>query len=652
MSSTYRSATSALAALPPASQLTRGPEILATTEQRLALARCVLAEDLVHFYEGTANHRGGSMDRDLAVLAGVAYFGRVRPEVLAIDADTPDDVVNLLWLAQILREAGFEVVRLSSGGRGAWRQHLFCAMAPEARPAWDLLAHQLGLDVRAFMRPPLTPHRRSTEGPRLIEPATPDEAVAVLSPDALHSADPPPLPVAYVPTAALSLDGSEGAYKGNRSPGAAPPEPGKYMVRRLVRQLRRKIGQLAFEGRGARVQLALLLGLLDMAEAQGTLTPYASYRDLERVTGVSRTTLNDARDALVARGLALVKRNGGHRTLPEIAPAREMPVIAEEPWATVWDLTPLVAITGILDPGSSRPGIGSPPDTGSIPPTELPGGPGGQRGRACYGTDERRAQEDLLADRSLGLTIVELEVLFRLASIPEGWRRGAIAKQLGLSDGSAKRVVERLVGCGLAVRVGCGPATKIQVSGAVSDGDWEAEARRLGAVRASDELREAHEAERTQYRHHLADTFCYRRQRQQEEIRAAATRQHGQRSHHSDHRAASHSRDGDKHFRKGRASMTKALPEPTTMSTTSALNSSGRPCPSRPPSVSRTSLTSRIPTELGAEPRAPPSDGHAPGRSNPVVLHRQGPQDGHGARRPGRQSDGARRSTGRRSSAR
>jgi predicted transcriptional regulator len=59
-------------------------------------------------------------------------------------------------LAEELRHAGERPIVLASGGHG--RVHVFCRLGPD-KSVWVRRCGELGLDVRRWIRPPMTPHR-------------------------------------------------------------------------------------------------------------------------------------------------------------------------------------------------------------------------------------------------------------------------------------------------------------------------------------------------------------------------------------------------------------------------------------------------------------------------------------------------------------
>lgn len=92
---------------------------------------------------------------------GRSFFVDVRPEILPVDWDAPQDKPSNgfeVW-ASAVREAGVPLVVLASGQPG--HRHGFAVVSEgPLRDRLERLAKGFGLDVRRSIRPPLTPHRR------------------------------------------------------------------------------------------------------------------------------------------------------------------------------------------------------------------------------------------------------------------------------------------------------------------------------------------------------------------------------------------------------------------------------------------------------------------------------------------------------------
>lgn len=116
---------------------------------------------------------GGSNDleRWIPIVEAVSldrpFFVEVAHEVLAVDADSPVLSDRAALLAIEMEAARERPVIGRSGQPG--RTHLFARLGAD-KAAWSAKAKAMGLDVRQFIRPPLTPHRLELPV-SLLEPA-------------------------------------------------------------------------------------------------------------------------------------------------------------------------------------------------------------------------------------------------------------------------------------------------------------------------------------------------------------------------------------------------------------------------------------------------------------------------------------------------
>lgn len=124
---------------------------------------------------GTYSKTAGDLDDlDHAVCSGRAFMVDVARNVLAVDADTPDQHRELRDLHNLLVADRRQPVQVDSG-RG-W--HLHAKMPLGAVRYWAIHARDRGLDVRHTIRPPLSPHPDGL--PVAIVGATVHEALAAL----------------------------------------------------------------------------------------------------------------------------------------------------------------------------------------------------------------------------------------------------------------------------------------------------------------------------------------------------------------------------------------------------------------------------------------------------------------------------------------
>ena len=88
-----------------------------------------------------------------ALAGGHPFAVELIDDVLACDADNPDQAAEAERLARDLSEAGFRPVLLESGQPG--RRHVFCWIDdPDLRKAWATKAREAGLGLRSAIRPP------------------------------------------------------------------------------------------------------------------------------------------------------------------------------------------------------------------------------------------------------------------------------------------------------------------------------------------------------------------------------------------------------------------------------------------------------------------------------------------------------------------
>lgn len=152
-------------------------------EDRLLAARLVAATlDRAGVMGGPKNEPTSWAAVEEAVSAGVAFFVRVRRDVLALDFDEEDAVARAHGAYAALRVAGHLPVMIASGQRD--RRHVFCLLRPDRRGDVEKYQRLRPHEMRPSIRPPFTPHRYRDDPlvrPALLLPNSVDEAV-----DRLH----------------------------------------------------------------------------------------------------------------------------------------------------------------------------------------------------------------------------------------------------------------------------------------------------------------------------------------------------------------------------------------------------------------------------------------------------------------------------------
>lgn len=111
------------------------------------------------------------------VSSGWSFMVRVARNVLAVDADTADEVTDLVAFAGDLRADGRDPILVESG-RG---RHLFVQLGAGPLYLWRAHARSMGLDVRSWIRPPLAPHPKGLPV-RLIDVTVADVLAAFPGP--------------------------------------------------------------------------------------------------------------------------------------------------------------------------------------------------------------------------------------------------------------------------------------------------------------------------------------------------------------------------------------------------------------------------------------------------------------------------------------
>ncbi len=150
----------------------------ASIAERLDLARAVSAAEEGQ-YLNRDNRAGAFDDLSTAVHSRAAFFVRVHPEILAIDMDDPEAQGELDRVELVLHMYAIQPVLVASGQPD--RRHLFARVPdPSLMQRIADQAKTSRLDVRTFIRPPLTPHRSGTAA-ALLEPGSVGEATAVLA---------------------------------------------------------------------------------------------------------------------------------------------------------------------------------------------------------------------------------------------------------------------------------------------------------------------------------------------------------------------------------------------------------------------------------------------------------------------------------------
>ncbi len=140
-----------------------------------ALAHAVAADDRAMLL-GPDNSKVGECSISEAVRTRRPFFVRLAKDIFAPDADTAQASRYLVTkLRPIILAKGILPVIIRSGGKN--RRHLFARVADsELRRELSTLSKYNGCDVRKFIRPPLSPHRRDLPV-SLVEPDSPDEAL-------------------------------------------------------------------------------------------------------------------------------------------------------------------------------------------------------------------------------------------------------------------------------------------------------------------------------------------------------------------------------------------------------------------------------------------------------------------------------------------
>ncbi len=326
---------------------------------RLRLAQAVLREGERVRYLNPDNTAGDWVALEQAIDSGRPFFGTLDEEMLGFDADSARACQGLRLLQQRLKECGIAFVLLDSGG-GAGRKHLFARVSePALRASLEEQARAHGLDVRRFMRPPLTPHRL-TGASRLRTPTTVDEAEAALQHRPYRAL---PSNIQYMIDTEISdhpssserlMSAACSMYQGGWTPQQGYRElydkPGGQSLRRVedggrspwlfwiktwekarvwvqanpalqdrhdavaaLCALRDRVQQQRWVGAAGTTQRLVLTALLDIAITVGSVTVSASHRQLVEATGrATRKAISSALEVLRQQGwLDLVQTGTG-----------------------------------------------------------------------------------------------------------------------------------------------------------------------------------------------------------------------------------------------------------------------------------------------------------------------------------------------------
>lgn len=154
-----------------------------------ALARAVAADGTDVVVIRADNTSGGRVPLTDALRRGDAFAVDVDEDVVAVDVDLPEHDEGTDLLIETARLRGLVPVVCASGRSG--HRHVFIRAGGNEGKQLRSLAQALGLDVRRFIRPPLSPHRAG-EPVSLLEPASPAAALDALRPPPHRSPRPAP----------------------------------------------------------------------------------------------------------------------------------------------------------------------------------------------------------------------------------------------------------------------------------------------------------------------------------------------------------------------------------------------------------------------------------------------------------------------------
>ena len=126
---------------------------------------------------GADNSGAGHATLEEAVTRGGAYAVTVRNDMIALDADTDDQVAAVHLLGAEAHSMTLAPVMCKSGREG--HLHLFLHCPSDTATAWRGRAVELGVTPRRHMRPPLSPHRLGLVV-ALLRPSSHDTALAAL----------------------------------------------------------------------------------------------------------------------------------------------------------------------------------------------------------------------------------------------------------------------------------------------------------------------------------------------------------------------------------------------------------------------------------------------------------------------------------------
>jgi hypothetical protein len=154
------------------------PDITDTNRLELVarFARYVAKQGTKAFLIGENNRNLGWIPFDEALESGQAFAVKVDDDVLALDADDPEQSELLEHeFLPYLCECNLHPVLVASGRPS--HRHLFVrVMNPDARRQITEKARELGIDCRKVIRPPLAPHRLGYEV-GLIYPSSLEDAL-------------------------------------------------------------------------------------------------------------------------------------------------------------------------------------------------------------------------------------------------------------------------------------------------------------------------------------------------------------------------------------------------------------------------------------------------------------------------------------------
>lgn len=305
-----------------------------------------------------------------AVASGFAYAIQPRSRLLVLDIDKPEHHEWAARLTGLAMEAGWDVVRVASGG-GSDRFHLWIIFPPgwgfRETKRWALENGAVGEAVRADdgqrVRPPGSPHRSGigraavfgmgpAEALRIFREAM-DRPLPELAAMRLREFTPatachdrwgkPARGITLYSTALAAVNAgwefeqwhkelvnpaNETASKYREKPPLSaqnwalgrwtqackrvrenPAVGSAAAVRQKVERLRNRT-DIAWKGQSGATDRAVYLALLDVAYAGATLTPTASGRQLAEMANVTHKTVRSSLRRLAAKPHRLIRKAG------------------------------------------------------------------------------------------------------------------------------------------------------------------------------------------------------------------------------------------------------------------------------------------------------------------------------------------------------